>query len=187
MDQSTINREGASLAGVRRVTAPTVTPTPLDELDLALLKELVTDARASQRTLAATLGVSAPTIGERMARLERTGVIRGYSAQVNWSAVGFTEIVFLSVTASEGSDVAEIMAQLWEIPEVQDVNLVTGNLDLLVRLRVRDNNHLKALLMDKIWQIAGTQGTSTMMTVAEMPPKAFAQDLITQMQNLQRP
>ncbi|WP_404291816.1 Lrp/AsnC ligand binding domain-containing protein [Glutamicibacter arilaitensis] len=74
------------------------------------------------------------------------------------------------------------MAQLWAIPEVQDVNLVTGNLDLLVRLRVRDNNHLRSLLMDNIWQIPGTQGTSTMMTVAEMPAKPFAQDLLAQIQ-----
>ncbi|MFK0009065.1 Lrp/AsnC family transcriptional regulator [Paenarthrobacter sp. NPDC090520] len=182
MSPAAPNSNGASLSRVRQVAASPVAAAPLDELDLALLKELISDGRASQRTLAATLRVSAPTIGERMARLERSGVITGYSAQINWTAVGFTETVFLSVTASEGSDVAAMMSQLWEIPEVEDVNMVTGNLDLLVRIRVRDNNHLRTLLLDRIWQIPGTQGTSTMTTVAEMPSKPFAHDLITQIQ-----
>ncbi|MFJ4170759.1 Lrp/AsnC family transcriptional regulator [Paenarthrobacter sp. NPDC089714] len=175
---------GAALSRVRQVAAPAVDPIPLDDLDLAILKELIADGRASQRTLATTLRVSAPTIGERMARLERSGVVTGYSAQIDWAAVGFTETVYLSITASEGSDVADMMAQLWEIPEVQDVNMVTGDLDLLVRIRVRDNNHMRALLLDKIWQIPGTQGTSTMTTVAEMPAKAFAHDLIAQLQGI---
>lgn len=177
----------SSLAGVRLVTAAQSTRVSLDDLDVALLRLLVTDARASQRSLAADLGVSTPTVSERMARLEKSGVISGYSVQIDWNAVGFTETVYLSVRAAAGHDVAVMMAELWKIAEVQEVNLVTGELDLLVRVRVRDSEHLRSLLLDRVWQIAGLQGTSTMMSVAEMPPKNFSAGLLLTMQNSPHP
>ena len=171
------------LSGVRSVAAQQEKYIPLDELDIALLQLLVSDARASQRSLAASLGVSTPTVSERMSRLEKSGAIMGYSAQINWSAVGFTETVYLSINSAAGYDVAAIMTDLWDIPEVQEVNLVTGELDLLVRLRVRNNEHLRKLLMDRVWQISGMQGTATLMSVAEMPTKNFSAGLLKQMQN----
>ena len=64
-------------------------PFVLDAIDLALLKILVVDCRTSQRQIATMLGVSAPTVGERMARLEREkGVITGYSPPPPLQAVG---------------------------------------------------------------------------------------------------
>lgn len=170
---------GPSLSRVRDVASRAAKQVPLDEIDVALLKILASDGRASQRYLASTLRISTPTVSERMARLEKSGVISGYSASVDWSIAGFPETVYLSITTADGSDVATVMTSLWEIPEVEDVNLVTGELDLLVRLRVRDNTHLRALLMDGIWQIAGIQGTATMMSVAEMPRKNFTEGLLS--------
>jgi Lrp/AsnC family transcriptional regulator for asnA, asnC and gidA len=176
-----------SLSRVKDVAAPAAVPVALDELDLALLQELSADGRASQRSLAAALNVSTPTVSERMARLEKAGVITGYAAQIDWGVVGFGETVYLSITAEAGYDVAEIMERLWAIPEVHEVNLVTGDLDLLVRLRVRDNTHLRELLMDRVWQLAGMQGTATLLSVAEMPGKNVAQGLLQQMRNSSGP
>lgn len=167
-----------SLAHVRDVAAPAREPYVLDAIDLALLKMLVADSRTSQRQLAAALGVSAPTVGERMARLERNGIITGYSVVIDWDLVGFGQVVLLSIEAASGYDVSTIMTALWQIAEVESVTLVTGELDLLIRLRVRDYNHLRAILMDQIWQIPGTQRTSTLLSVAEMPMKDFATGLL---------
>ena len=96
----------SSLAHVRDVAATTREPYVLDATDLALLKILVADCRTSQRQIATMLGVSAPTVGERMARLERNGVITGYSAQVDWSVVGYGQVVFLSILWSPASSIS---------------------------------------------------------------------------------
>lgn len=176
-----VSRNQSQLAGVRDVAAPQPQKVDLDDVDVALLRALSADGRASLRQLAATLGVSTPTVGERMAKLERAGVITGYAAQIDWSAIGYGETVYLSVSAAADVDVSEIMTGLWDIPEVQDVNLITGELDLLVRLRVRDYAHLRSLLMDRVWQLAGVQGTSTLLSVAEMPAKNFAEGLLSKM------
>jgi Lrp/AsnC family transcriptional regulator, leucine-responsive regulatory protein len=171
----------SQLAGVKDVAAPVPAQVELDEVDLALLRALSAEGRASLRQLAAALGVSAPTVTERMAKLERAGVIIGYATQIDWSAVGYPETVYLSVTAAPDGDVAAVMTSMWALPEVEDVNLITGDLDLLVRLRVRDHTHLRSLLMDRIWQIDGIQGTSTLLSVAGMPAKSFAEGLLAQM------
>ena len=166
------------LARIRDVAISGHAVHPVDELDMALLKILVTDCRASQRNLAASLGVSAPTVGERIARLERAGVITGYRAEINWSAVGYGQVVILSVQAAPDHDVSTMMVALWEMAEVEDVTLVTGDLDLLVRMRVRDYAHLRQLLMDQVWQIVGMQRSTTLLAVAEMPTKEFGLRLL---------
>jgi len=174
----------SSLAHIRDVAATTGEPYELDAIDVALLKILVADCRASQRQIATMLGVSAPTVGERMARLERNGVITGYSVQVDWSAIGYGQVVFLSIEAATGYDVSAIMTALWELAEVEDVTLVTGDLDLLVRMRVRDYSELRAILMDQLWRIPGIQRTATLLSVAEMPPKDFGSALLEKLEAL---
>ncbi|MGE8064973.1 Lrp/AsnC family transcriptional regulator [Pseudomonas sp. NPDC089569] len=171
---------------IRQVTAPETPTFAFDEIDLSLLKVLVSDARLSQRQIAGNLGISAPTVSERMSRLEKAGVIRGYTAEVDWAALGYPLTVFLSVVATPGYDIGDVMSQMWKIPEVQDVLLVTGDLDLLVRLRARDHNHLRNILMDKIWQVTGLQGTATQVSIAEMPAKNFSEQLLQEMEEYQK-
>ena len=93
-----------------------------------------------------------------MSRLERSGVIRGCSIQADWEALGFGVPVCLSITAATGYDVAEIMRSLGAITEVEDVTLVTGSLDMLARLRVRNDTHLRNVLLNQVWRMPGLQG-----------------------------
>ena len=169
------------LAGVREVVAKSAQPVELDALDAKLINLLLEDARMSQRKLAGRLNVSAPTVGERMARLERSGVISGYLAKINWDVLGFSQIVYLAVEGAPDADLGIIMTKLWALPEIEAVTLITGDLDLLVRLRVRDYSHLKELLLESVWGIDGLQGTTTQLAVAEMPPKNFDRDLFSLM------
>jgi DNA-binding Lrp family transcriptional regulator len=154
-------------------------PVALDDVDLRLLRLLSEDARLSQRALARELRMSAPAVGERVARLERQGVITGYGARLNWSAIGYPTTVYLSVVAVLDYEQGLIMKALAELPEVEEIMLVTGDIDLLVRLRVSDYTHLRDLLINRIWHIEGIQRTETSMTLAEMPPTNTAVRLLT--------
>ena len=116
------------------------------------------DARQSQRALARAIDMSPPAVADRLARLERTGVIRGYRVDVDWAALGFPVVVYLAVTAGPGMDLSEIIRTIRAMPEAQDMSVVTGGLDLLVRLRVRDHAHLRELLLTKISRLTVCSG-----------------------------
>ncbi len=170
---------GASpLAGLAGLASPSTKPVPLDDIDLALLQLLAVDARRSRRSLASALGMSAPATGERIARLERTGVIRGYNVVVNWEAAGFPVVVYLAITSAQGFDLGPVMMEVSQLPEVESLDVVTGELDLLARVRVRDHDHLRSLLLEKIWQIEGVQRTETYMSITESPPKNLLLELV---------
>ena len=154
-------------------------PVPLDEVDLRLLRLLSEDGRLSQRALAREMGMSAPAVGERVARLERNGVITGYGVRLNWSAIGYPTTVYLTVVAVLDYEQGLIMQALSEIAEVEEIMLVTGDIDLLVRVRVSDYMHLRDLLINRIWHIEGIQRTETSMTLAEMPPTNTAARLLS--------
>jgi Lrp/AsnC family leucine-responsive transcriptional regulator len=145
----------------------------LDAIDRQLLILLARDARLSQRGLARELRMSPPAIGDRIARLEREGVIRGYSAVIDWSVLGYLTC-YLAVTASADADQGAVMSALHELPEVEDVVVITGSLDMLVRLRVRDHVHLRQFLLEHVWQLVGVQRTETFLSLAELPSKQLA-------------
>lgn len=172
---------GTPLRTVRDHAVAPSQPCALDAVDLQLLLLLSRDARLSQRSLARELGMSAPAIADRVARLERQGVIRGYGVRLDYGALGFQTTVYLTITAMQGYQQGVIMDQLASLAEVDEVRLMTGAFDMLVRLRVRDDSHLRNLLMNTIWQIEGIQRTETSITIAEMQLKNTAEELLTQM------
>jgi Lrp/AsnC family transcriptional regulator, leucine-responsive regulatory protein len=153
----------------------------VDDLDLALLHALATDARQSQRALARQIEMSPPAVADRLARLERSGAIRGYRVDVDWAALGYPVVVYLAVTAGPGMDLSEIIKAIQALPEAQDMSVVTGGLDLLVRLRVRDHAHLRELLLAEIFQINGVQRTETFLSLADVEPDNFTAAMLEQM------
>lgn len=169
----------APLWGLLEVTVPIPEEVAvLDDIDRRLLALLAGDSRASQRKLARDLHMSAPAVGERIARLERSGVIRGYTISIDWAALGY-DSVYLVVTAVQGADQAAILRALRDLPEVEEIMVITGAMDMLARLRVRDHAHLRQILLSQIWRIEGVQRTETFVALAEMPAKfGYIADLL---------
>ena len=174
----------APLARLSEVASPSAEKVEVDDLDLTRLRALAADARQSQRALARAVGMSPPAIADRLARLERLGAIRGYRVEVDWAALGYPVVVYLAVTANPGMDLSEIARSIRALPEAQDMSVVTGAFDLLVRLRVRDHTHLRELLLNTIFQIPGVQRTETFLSLADAEPENFAEGLLDQMSQL---
>jgi Lrp/AsnC family leucine-responsive transcriptional regulator len=166
------------LSGVADAVEKPASPADLDGVDLELLRLLVNDARMSQRSLARELGMSPPAVGERIARLERSGVIRSYTLEIGWAEVGYPVEIYITVTAVQGYPQGILIDALRSIPEVAGINVVTGTIDMLVRVLVRDHNHLRELLLERLWKIPGLQRTETLLTLGEMRPKRFAAELL---------
>jgi Lrp/AsnC family transcriptional regulator, leucine-responsive regulatory protein len=176
----------APLAKLTDVANPSTSRVEVDDLDLALLTALAADARQSRRALARKVEMSAAAVADRLARLERSGVIRGYRVDVDWAALGYPVVVYIAVTAGPGMDLSEIIKAIRALPEAGEMSVVTGGLDLLVRLRVRDHAHLRQLLLTGIFQINGVQRTETFLSLADIDADDFTAEMLGLMRERRR-
>lgn len=159
-------------------------PVAVDDTDLAILEILVNDARASQRRIAREVGMSPPAVAERIGRLERAGLIRGYRAEIDRARLGFPLVVYVSVVAVNTlKQPYEVLNELRGLPEVEDVAIVAGPMDLILRLRVRDQEHLRRCLFDKIWKLPGVNRTETFLSLSPAEAKSLDLDLIRMLRN----
>lgn len=137
----------------------------LDSIDRNLVALLQTNARESVTTLGKKLGVARTTVLARMARLEQSGVITGYSVRLNQAALekSLQAYVGLSVEPKAGRDVLKRLAKM---PEIKLVCSVSGEFDYVAWLRAETPNALDALL-DEIGDIDGVTKTHTSVVLAE--------------------
>jgi DNA-binding Lrp family transcriptional regulator len=138
-------------------------PRQVDEIDRQLLGLLGADPRASTRKLARAIAMSPGAVGERLERLQERGVIRGFSLDVDPAALGFGLEVLVAIELRQGSPVENTIDLLWGIAEVQAIQLVTGRWDLVLSLLVRDQHHLREVLLGDVWSVADFQHSETMI------------------------
>ncbi len=137
----------------------------LDAVDLHLLRLLSEDSRRSQRALARSLGMSPPAIAERINRLERSGIIRGYTIDVDWPGLGLPLLAFIDVVSTQGAVQRRLLERSSQLPSVHAVEIVTGSSDLRVHLRVRDHSHLRDVLFGDILPLEEIERTDTLISL----------------------
>lgn len=130
----------------------------MDELDQRLIARLRQDGRASLSALAQALGVSRGTVANRMARLERDGIIVGYTVRLRPEARPTTIRAWTSI-AVEGHQAGVVKALLGE-PSVVALHDTNGRWDLLAELEVDTLAEL-AQALERIRKLRGVQSTET--------------------------
>jgi Lrp/AsnC family transcriptional regulator, leucine-responsive regulatory protein len=130
------------IEGIRR-DPPTIML--LDATNRRLIAALQDDARLSLAELGRRVGLSAPAVGERLARLEQAGVIRGYDADVDPAAVGAPLDVVLRVRPAP-RQLAKVADLARSTREITECHRVTGEDCFVMRVHVRDVTHLEAII-----------------------------------------
>lgn len=131
----------------------------LDAVDVNILKILQSDGRTALSEIARRLDMGSATIHERVRSLEEEGYIREYRAMLDPELLGVDQVAFVHVETKAGrfSEVAERIA---EHREVQEVHEITGDADLLVKVRVRAADDLSDFLSE-IGESEGVRKSST--------------------------
>lgn len=133
-------------------------PTP-DDLDRRLLALLQANARTPAADLARQLGTARTTVLARMARLERSGVIAGYTVRLGQDVrdQGLQAFVGITVQPKAGRDVVR---QLTRMPEVRQLCAVSGEFDYVLLLHAASALRMNTLL-DEIGNFEGVVKTTT--------------------------
>ena len=117
----------------------------IDAVDARILAALVDDARASVAVLARLVGLSAPTVSERIARLEDAGVIEGYTLTISPKALGLPIAAWLRIRPIPGQ-LQKVVEILRGLPEIVECDRITGEDCFIARAHVASIDALETLI-----------------------------------------
>ena len=143
----------------------------LDEVDDAIIAQLVEDGRRSASEIGRRVGLSPAAAKRRIDRLEAIGVIAGYRAIVDHAKLGATIEAFSELRFEGATQVGDIDRTFAHLPELVEAFTIAGDPDALVRLRVRDLDHLKQVV-DTIRRSGRVTGTKTLIVLGVTPGAA---------------
>jgi DNA-binding Lrp family transcriptional regulator len=139
----------------------------VDDTDRQIVQALRADGRMSMRALADRVHISRASAYARVARLERDGVITGYAALVDPVRYGYalSAYVYLDIVQRSWKSVR---GQLLGMPEVDHVALISGEHDILLRVRVSDATFLRDVVLTRLQEMPGIRATQTVLIFEEL-------------------
>jgi len=118
----------------------------MDNIDRMLMELLQDDARTSYAELGRQVGLTPPAVAERVRRLEQSGIISGYHAQIDLKKAGYGLVAFIRLSAAP-----ELAKQLGrvatETPEVLEFHHVTGTEGYVLKVAARSIEHLESVIV----------------------------------------
>ena len=147
----------------------------IDDIDEAIIELLRADGRATLAEIGERVGLSAPAVKRRIDRLQRTGVITGFTALVDHAKLGRPLEAFTELRFAGDTRVDHIAGVARDIPEVEAVFTLAGDPDAVVWLRVRDTAHLTQTI-DQLRSTGSITGTKTLMVLNTWVPERLARD-----------
>lgn len=141
-----------------------------DRIDIRILRALQSDGRLTNAELATRVGVSAATCHRRTQRLFELGYITGVRAAIAPSAVGLGALVMVGVVLDRSTpeSFAAFEEAVHAMKEVLECNLVAGDFDYLLKIRVRDMSDFNKLHGHKLIALPGVRQTRTFFVMKEV-------------------
>lgn len=138
----------------------------LDAIDRAIIRELSADARTPRAELARRVGLSAPSVADRVRRLEDTGVIVGYGARIDPARLGYGLTVLIRARPLPG-EMKGMVEAIRETPQIVTCERVSGDDCFVARAHVRDVAEMETVI-DRIVPFGATNSSVVQSTpVAE--------------------
>src|SRR5215475_15243628 len=147
---------------------------PMDDIDRQIVDALRADGRMSMRALADLIHISRASAYARVARLEREGVITGYAALIDSVRAGYALSAYVYLNIAQRSW-KSVRGQLLSMPEVDHVALVSGEHDILLRVRARDAVDLRDVVLTRLQEIPEVRATQTVLIFEEVDPAGAQQ------------
>lgn len=137
----------------------------MDSIDRQLLTALRANGRASWAELGRRVGLSGPSVQERVRRLEERAVITGYRAEVSAPAVGLGVSALVDLYQGDGVETEDVAQQLRQLEEVEDCWYVAGDENFVVKVRAADVEGLEGVV-SRLRRVGGVTRTRTTVVLA---------------------
>jgi DNA-binding Lrp family transcriptional regulator len=147
----------------------------MDQIDQRIVALMRGDARRSFKDIGKRVSLSAPAVKRRVDRLEREGVIKGYTTTVDHSAFGWHAHAFVELFCEGGMSGGEVREAVREHPEVEAAYTVAGAPSAILHLRAEDNQHLEQAL-ERIRETDGVLRTETQIVLSTLLDRPVTED-----------
>ena len=143
-----------------------------DRTDLRLLAEIQRDGRATNAELATRVNLSPSACLRRLQRLESEGVIAGYGARLEPKHIGLGLQAFVRVQLEKHDQaaIARFADSVLEWDEVVACHALTGDMDYLLQIYVRDLEHFSSFLLDKLLNASGVADVNSSFVLRTVKP-----------------
>lgn len=118
----------------------------LDELDLKILRMLQVNGRTKRSEIAEAIGLSIPSVSERLHKLENHGIIEGYFAKLNRKPFGYDILAFIVVVMESSKHYKNLIAHVEKFPQIMECHSVLGEGSHLLKIAAKDSEDLERVL-----------------------------------------
>lgn len=134
----------------------------IDEIDKKILNELIKDAKKAYTQIAKELEISNTLVHQRISKMRESGIIDKIEVKLNPKVLGFETFAYMGIILKDTSRSAEVVKILKEIPEIIECSYVTGSYSFLLKVVVRNNEHLRGVF-ERLDNMNEIQQTETMI------------------------
>src|SRR3989338_610799 len=142
----------------------------LDGKDIAILELLQKDSSKSMKWIAKKLALPLTTVHNRIAKLERDGIISGYNARLDYKKLGYDVSAYVQLTVDYATrDFSQVDAakKIRALHGVDSVCIVAGTTDIIVKVRAKDTDGLNDFLLNHLRKIEGIDKTTSIVVLKE--------------------
>ncbi len=137
----------------------------IDEIDVQILELLQSRGRIKRNAIAEKVGLSLPSVSDRIRKLEERGVIKGYAAQLDPKRLNFDISAFIRIRVDGSKHYAAVLKSADATPEILELHSITGDGSHMLKVRVKNTAALERLLA-AIQRWPGVHGTQTSMVLS---------------------
>ncbi|NNE46404.1 MAG: Lrp/AsnC family transcriptional regulator [Rhodothermales bacterium] len=137
----------------------------IDDIDARILELLQAHGRMKRSRIAEDVGLSVPTVSDRMRKLEERGVLIGFSANLSPKRLHFDITAFVRVRIDGSENYAGFVDAVTKMAEVQELHSVTGDGSHIMKIRTKNTTTLEALL-SRLQALPGVHGTTTSIVLS---------------------
>ncbi|WP_393971930.1 Lrp/AsnC family transcriptional regulator [Oxyplasma meridianum] len=135
----------------------------MDQKDHLIMEYLKEDGRAKISDISRELNIPRITVYERIQAMIKSGLIKKFTIVPDYSELGIPVIayIFILFDSSKGLSQRELAKRISKIPEVEEVHIVAGVWDILIKVRARSMEDIGNFVLDKLRSIDGIDKTET--------------------------
>jgi DNA-binding Lrp family transcriptional regulator len=146
----------------------------IDEKDEMIITELKKNARNSTKSIAKNIHIPRVTVHDRIQKMVQQGIIKAFNVSIDYKKIGYPTKVFIFISFLPNLDVSQrqLANRIAHLPGVYEVHIISGEYDLLLKVRGKTLEDIGTLVVDKLRDLKGVGRTLTFAcfeTVKEEP------------------